>query len=118
MAAPLGLQNIPKDVQPSLTSPESQMQAAAADPNSLAAITMRTQVIAAQAVADSEYDPPVPPPRRNISGFQNYGQHWILVSILATLLIVMLALYIRPTLSLRTYLPRISHLIPTFRSRR
>lgn len=114
----LGLQNIPKEVQPSITSPESQMQAAAADPNSLAAISMRTQVIAAQAVADSEYDPPVPPPRRNVSGFQNYGRHRILVAILTTLLIVILAVYMHPTITWRTYMPRIGHLIPIFKSRR
>ena len=116
----LGLQNIPKEVQPSITSPESQMQAAAADPNSLSAISIRTQVIAAQAVADSEYDPPVPPPRRNISGFQNYAQHRILIIILATLLIVILAIYIHPTIMWRIprHVMRISHLIPTFRGRK
>ena len=123
MATPLGLQNIPKEVQPSITSPESQLQAAAADSNSLAAISMRTQVIAAQAIADSEYDPPVPPPRRNVSGFQNYRSQIFLISILATLLIVMLAVLMHPTIRWGSYIPRaylarISHLIPTFRSRK
>lgn len=90
MAAPLGLQNIPKEVQPSLTSPESQLQAAAADPDSIAAISMRTQVLAAQAIADSEYDPPVPPPRRNVSGFQNYGEQLLLLAILLILALLLL----------------------------
>lgn len=90
MLVPLGLQNIPKEVQPSLTSPESQLQAAAADPDSIAAISMRTQVLAAQAIADSEYDPPVPPPRRNISGFQNYGEQILLLAILLILGLLLL----------------------------
>lgn len=112
----LGIQNIPKEVQPSLTSPESQMAAAKADPNSLAAISERTQVIAAQAVADSEYDPAVPPPRRNISGFTDYGQQIsFLLFLLATLLIVILAM-VTPAIQKRV--AQFIHLMPTIRSRK
>jgi hypothetical protein len=112
----LGIKNIPKEVQPSLTSPESQMAAVKADPNSLAAISERTQVIAAQAVADSEYDPSVPPPRRNISGFTDYGRRIsFLLLLLATLLIVILAIAI-PAIQKRV--THFIHLMPTIRSRK
>lgn len=112
----LGIQNIPKEVQPAFTSPESQMAGAKADPNSLAAISERTQVIAAQAVADSEYDPAVPPPRRNISGFTDYGRRIsFLLVLLGALLIIILALT-NPGIQKRVaYFTR---LIPTIRNRK
>ena len=112
----LGVQNIPKEVQPSFTSPESQMVAAKADPNSLAAISERTQVIAAQAVADSEYDPAVPPPRRNISGFTDYGRRIsFLLLLLVTLLIIILVI---ATPASQKRVAYFIHLMPTIRNRK
>ena len=63
---------VPIYVQPSLTSAEMQFTGATADPNSLAAISQKAQILEMQAVADSEFDPKVPAPRREakvLSGF-------------------------------------------------
>ncbi len=43
------------------------------DPNSVAALSRRAQVQQAQAVTDSEFDPPVPPARK-VSGFQDMSR--------------------------------------------
>ncbi len=65
---PRALSSVPREVQPELNSPEMQMRGEIDDPNSIAAISRRAQVQQAQSITDSEFDPPLPPPR-NVSGF-------------------------------------------------
>ncbi len=65
---PRAVSSVPRQMQPELNSPELQMRGQLEDPNSIAAITRRSQVQQAQAVTDSEFDPPVPPARK-VSGF-------------------------------------------------
>lgn len=65
---PRALSSVPREVQPELNSPEMQMRGEINDPNSIAAISRRAQVQQAQSVTDSEFDPPLPPPRK-VSGF-------------------------------------------------
>lgn len=60
--------SVPREIQPELNSPEMQMRGEVNDPNSIAAISRRSQVQQAQSLTDSEFDPPVPPPRK-VSGF-------------------------------------------------
>ena len=65
---------VPVYVQPSLTSAEMQKVGQTSDPDSLASISQKVQVLEQQAVADSEFDAAVPEPRRSakvISGFCN-----------------------------------------------
>ena len=65
---PRAVSSVPRQVQPELNSPEMQMQGETNDPNSIAAISRRAQVQQAQSLTDSEFDPPLPPPRK-VSGF-------------------------------------------------
>lgn len=68
---------VPCYVQPSLTSAESQKVGATEDPNSLASISEKTQILAMQAIADSEFDAKVPAPRRDakvVAGFMDHGR--------------------------------------------
>ncbi len=46
------------------------MRGELSDPNSIAAISRRAQIQQAQSVTDSEFDPPIPPPRK-VSGFED-----------------------------------------------
>lgn len=55
---------VPIYVQPSLTSPEMQKMGETSDPDSLASISQKVQILQQQAVADSEFDAAVPEPRR------------------------------------------------------
>jgi hypothetical protein len=82
--------NIPAFVQPSLTSPEMQMPGATADPNSIGAVAQAAQVLQAQAVADSQYDPAVPARPKSASGFTNPQPSILLILIV---IVVALALY-------------------------
>jgi len=59
--------DIPTQVQPSATSPDSQMASVTNDPNSIGNLMKQTEVMNGQATANSLYDPPVPPPQN--SGF-------------------------------------------------
>ncbi len=78
---------IPAYVQPSLTSPEMQVIGANADPNSIGATTQAAQVLQAQAVADSMYDPAVPPRPKSASGFANPLPPTYLILIVVALLV-------------------------------
>ena len=76
MASPLPTLNmaqttIPAYVQPSQTSPEMQVIGANADPNSIGAVSQAAQILQAQAVADSMYDPAIPSRPKSASGFAN-----------------------------------------------
>ncbi len=79
--------NIPSYVQPSLTSPEMQMTGATADPNSIGAVAQAAQVLQAQAVADSQFDPAVPARPKSASGFANPQPPASLILIIIALLI-------------------------------
>ncbi len=80
-------------MQPDYTTPESQMKNETTDPNSAVNIDMRMKVMQAQAIADSIYDPAVPPPTEN---FENYSRQNILLSLVAGALMVWLHIYLRP----------------------
>ena len=54
--------DVPTEVQPSATSPDSQMASVNNDPNSIGNLMKRTEIMNGQATANSLYDPPVPPP--------------------------------------------------------
>jgi hypothetical protein len=76
---------VPIYVQPSLTSAESQKVGATEDPNSLAAISEKTQILSMQAIADSEFDAKVPAPRREaevLQGFSDAGRTRLALSAL------------------------------------
>lgn len=70
-APPRALTEVPKQVQPVINSPEAQMPGIENDPNSIAAIAKKAQVLQGQSITDSMYDPPLPPPAGS-SGFKNY----------------------------------------------
>ncbi len=73
-APPRALTEVPKQVQPVINSPEAQMPGVQNDPNSIAAIAKKAQVLQGQSITDSMYDPPLPPPAGGTaSGFTNYG---------------------------------------------
>lgn len=55
------MNQVPTMVQPDLSDPVMQMKGQKDDPNSVTSLNVRAQVLQAQAVADSKYDPPVPP---------------------------------------------------------
>ncbi len=67
---PRAVSSVPRQIQPELNSPEAQMRGELSDPNSIAAISRRAQIQQAQSVTDSEFDPPIPPPRK-VSGFED-----------------------------------------------
>lgn len=54
--------DVPTEVQPSATSPDSQMASVNNDPNSISNLMKQTEIMNGQATANSLYDPPVPPP--------------------------------------------------------
>ena len=92
MASPLPQLNmaqstIPEYVQPSLTSPEMQVIGANADPNSIGATAQAAQVLQAQAVADSMYDPAIPSRPKPVSGFANPHPPTYLILIVIALLV-------------------------------
>lgn len=62
---------VPIMVQPDLSDPVMQMKGQKEDPNSVASLNVRAQVLQAQAIADSKYDPPVPPPSGSTEPFTN-----------------------------------------------
>jgi hypothetical protein len=73
-APPRALTEVPKQVQPIINSPEAQMPGVQNDPNSVASIAKKAQVLQGQSITDSMYDPPLPPPAgTSASGFTNYG---------------------------------------------
>ncbi len=72
-APPRALTEVPKQVQPVINSPEAQMPGVQNDPNSIAAIAKKAQVMQGQSITDSMYDPPLPPAGGSASGFTNYG---------------------------------------------
>ena len=86
--------NIPAYVQPSLTSPEMQVVGANSDPNSIGAVAEAAQVLQAQAVADSKYDPAVPSRPKSTSGFANPQLPTYLI-LIVLVLIVGLYFYIK-----------------------
>ncbi len=51
---------VPTAVQPDLSDPAMQMPGQKEDPNSVASLNTKAQVMQAQSVADSRYDPPAP----------------------------------------------------------
>jgi hypothetical protein len=63
--------DVPREVQPSATSADSQMASTTNDPNSIGNLMKQTEVMNGQATANSLYDPPVPPPQN--SGFVDAG---------------------------------------------
>lgn len=89
----LRVQQAPKLVQPDYTTPESQSKSDSLDPNSSVNIDMRMKVLQAQAVADSIYDPAIPPSTEN---FCNYGRNITGLGLVAAALIVGLHIYICP----------------------
>ncbi len=88
----LRVQQAPKLVQPDYTTPESQMKSETTDPNSPTNIGTRMQVLQAQAIADSIYDPAIPQPTEN---FENYPRISAL-SIVAAALMIGLHMYLCP----------------------
>jgi hypothetical protein len=88
---------IPSYVQPSLTSPEMQMIGATADPNSIGAVAEAAQVLQAQAVADSQFDPAVPARPKLASGFANPQPPVTLILIVIALLIGLYFYVSRPS---------------------
>ena len=89
----LRVQQAQKLVQPDYTTPESQMKSEITDPNSPVNLDMRMKVMQAQAIADSIYDPAIPPATEN---FENYSRQNILLSVVAGALMVGLHMYLRP----------------------
>lgn len=87
MPAPVKEKDVPREVQPSATSPDSQMASVQNDPNSIANLMKQTEVMNGQATANSLYDPPVPPPEN--AGFVNFD---IIHSGLLSRLIIVLIL--------------------------
>lgn len=79
---------VPIYVQPSLTSAESQKIGNTEDPNSLASISEKTQILAMQAIADSEFDAKVPAPRRDAATLQGFSDAGRIRLALAALLMV------------------------------
>lgn len=79
---------VPIFVQPLLTSAESQKVGAMGDPNSIAAISEKTQILAMQAIADSEFDAKVPAPRRDAAVLQGFTDSGRIRLALAALLMV------------------------------
>ena len=79
---------VPIYVQPSLTSAASQKVGAMEDPTSIAAISQKTQILAMQAVADSEFDAKVPAPRRDAAVLQGFSDSGRTRLALAALLMV------------------------------
>ena len=76
---------VPIYFQPLLTSAESQKVGAMEEPNSIGAISEKTQILSMQAIADSEFDAKVPAPRREakvLSGFSDAGQTRLALSAL------------------------------------
>lgn len=79
---------VPIYVQPSLTSAESQKIGETKDPNSLSSLSGMTQILAMQAIADSEFDAMVPAPRRDAAVLQGFSDGSRTRLVLAALLIV------------------------------
>lgn len=80
-------------VQPESNTPESQMPTEINDPNSTVNLSKVMLKMQAQAIADSKYDPAIPPPVEN---FANYGRQISGLSIVAAALLVGLHMYLRP----------------------
>ena len=89
----LRVQQAPTLVQPDVNTPESQMIGENADPNSTTNIGKRMKVLQAQAIADSIYDPAIPPPTES---FADYSRQNMLLSLVAGALMVGLHMYLRP----------------------
>lgn len=88
----LRVQQVPTFVQPEINTPESQIRGDAADPNSATAISRQLSRLQGQAIADSKYDPAVPPA---IESYADYAQPMGL-GIVAAALLIGLHMYIRP----------------------
>jgi hypothetical protein len=86
MPAPVKEKDVPREVQPSATSPDSQMVSSQNDPNSISNLMKQTEVMNGQATANSLYDPPVPPP--STDGFVNFIQSGLLSRLLIVLLLL------------------------------
>lgn len=87
----LAVQNVAMTVQPEVNTPESQMIGSLNDPNSLGSVQKDIMKLAGQAMADRRYDTAVP----NAEGFCGQAQNNLILSLLATSLMVGLALALR-----------------------
>jgi hypothetical protein len=89
----LRVQKAPTFVQPEYNTPESQMPSEKGNPNSSTNLMTRLSILQSQAIADSIYDPAIPPPKE---GFVNYGRQNLLLSLVAGALMVGLHIYLKP----------------------
>jgi hypothetical protein len=70
LAPPRQLKEVPNMVQPAANSIEAQMPGVTSDPGNISSLQKQADIINGQGLADSLYDPPVPPPEKTIkSGF-------------------------------------------------
>jgi hypothetical protein len=88
----LRVQQVPTFVQPQLNTPESQIREEASDPSSATAIALELTRLQGQAIADSKYDPAIPPP---VEAYVDYARPMGL-GIIAAALLIGLHMYIRP----------------------
>jgi hypothetical protein len=95
---------VPTAVQPDLSDPAMQMKGQKEDPNSVASLNTKAQVLQAQSVADSRYDPKVPPPS-STAPFLDFGngevaqdniRTRIIFFIAGLILIVFICWYVNP----------------------
>ncbi len=70
LAPPRPRNEVPTMIQPSANSIEAQMPGASSDSGNISSLQKQADIINGQGLADSLYDPPVPPPEKFIkSGF-------------------------------------------------
>ncbi len=112
-APPRALTEVPKQVQPVINSPEAQMPGVNNDPNSIAAIAKKAQVMQGQSITDSMYDPPLPP--AGTSGFTNYGPGIAHDNMLSRLIMFIAVLAIIYIVSVLCSGSSFSNIIPKFK---
>ncbi len=96
---------VPTAVQPDLSDPAMQMQGQKEDPNSVASLNTKAQVLQAQSIADSRYDPPAPASGSSKAPFLDFGGQGVaqdniktrvIFFIAGLLLIVFICWYVNP----------------------